>query len=84
MDPIHASSMQGAMSGRSRIVRDTGEWIGKCRWLQVTVPYRIDRRGIPVGTNVDRLALENVADVTDYTRPAWDWEALSPGSIRGS
>ena len=26
--------------------------------------------------NVDRLlALENVADVTDYTRPAWDWEA---------
>ena len=28
--------------------------------------------------NVDRLlALENVADVTDYTRPAWDWEALS-------
>ena len=23
------------------------------------------------------LALENVADVTDRTRPAWDWEALS-------
>lgn len=28
--------------------------------------------------NVDRLlALENVADVTDHTRPAWDWDALS-------
>lgn len=35
--------------------------------------------------NVDRLlALENVADVTDHTRPGHGTGKRSPGSIRGS
>ena len=80
VDPIHAEQHAGGYVGQKS---DSQRYRGMDREVQVASGYlyRIvltGERDPQWEPNVDRLlALENVADVTDHTRPAWDWEALS-------
>ena len=80
VDPIHAEQHAGGYVGQKP---DSQRYRGMDREVQVASGYlyRIvltGERDPQWEPNVDRLlALENVADVTDHTRPAWDWEALS-------
>ena len=80
VDPIHAEQHAGACIGQKP---DRQRYQKMDREVQVASGYlyRIvltGERDPQWEPNVDRLlALENVADVMDHTRPAWDWEALS-------